>query len=78
MNNLKNNNNLFRQEALERASSPEELDQIMQVVNPQKWLPVVAVGSLVMAGLFWSILGRIPITVTGTGIIVYPSTVTSF
>ncbi|MEH2142005.1 NHLP bacteriocin system secretion protein [Nostoc sp.] len=78
MNNLKKNNNLFRQEALERASSPEELDQIMQVVNPQKWLPLVAVGSLVMAGFFWSILGQIPITVTGTGIIVYPSTVTSF
>ncbi|WP_375512526.1 NHLP bacteriocin system secretion protein [uncultured Nostoc sp.] len=78
MNNLKNKNNLFRKEALERASSPEELDQIMQVVNPQKWLPLVAVGSLVVAGLTWSILGRIPITVTGTGIIVYPSTVTSF
>ncbi|BAZ52327.1 HlyD family secretion protein [Nostoc sp. NIES-4103] len=69
---------LFRKEALERASSPEELDQIMQVVNPQNWLPLVAVGSLVAAGLSWSILGRIPITVTGQGIIVYPSTVSSF
>ena len=78
MNNLKNHNYLFRKEALERASSPEELDQIMQVVNPQKWLPLFAVGTLVVAGLMWSILGRIPITVTGTGIIVYPGTVTSF
>ncbi|MEH2088469.1 NHLP bacteriocin system secretion protein [Nostoc sp.] len=71
-------NNLFRKEALERISSPEELDQIMQVVSPKKWLPLVAVGSLVAAGLTWSFLGRIPITVTGTGIIVYPSTITSF
>ncbi|MEH2068019.1 MAG: NHLP bacteriocin system secretion protein [Nostoc sp.] len=78
MNNLKNHNYLFRKEALERASSPEELDQIMQIVKLQKWLPLFAVGSLVAAGLFWSILGRIPITVTGAGIIVYPSTVTSF
>ncbi|MCF2149574.1 NHLP bacteriocin system secretion protein [Desmonostoc muscorum LEGE 12446] len=70
--------NLFRKEALERASSPEELDQIMQVVSPKKWLPLIAVGSLVVTGLTWSFLGRIPITVTGTGIIVYPSTVTSF
>lgn len=69
---------LFRKEALERASSPEELDQIMQVVSPKKWLPLVAVGSLVATGLTWSFLGRIPITVTGTGIIVYPSTVNSF
>lgn len=71
-------NNLFRKEALERISSPEELDQIMQVVSPKKWLPLVAVGSLVASGLTWSFLGRIPITVTGTGIIVYPSTITSF
>ncbi len=70
--------NLFRKEALERASSPEELDQIMQVVSPKKWLPLVAVGSLVATGLTWSIVGRIPITVTGQGIIVYPSTVVSF
>lgn len=69
---------LFRKEALERASSPEELDQIMQVVSPKKWLPLVAVGSLVTTGLTWSFLGRIPITVTGTGIIVYPSTISSF
>ncbi|MEH2125754.1 NHLP bacteriocin system secretion protein [Nostoc sp.] len=71
-------NNLFRKEALERISSPEELDQIMQVVSPKKWLPLVAVGSLVASGLTWSFLGRIPITVMGTGIIVYPSTITSF
>ncbi|MDZ7993931.1 MAG: NHLP bacteriocin system secretion protein [Nostoc sp. EfeVER01] len=70
--------NLFRKEALERISSPEELDQIMQVVSPKKWLPLVAVGSLVASGLTWSFLGRIPITVMGTGIIVYPSTITSF
>ncbi len=69
---------LFRKEALDRASSPEELDHIMQVVSPKKWLPIVAVGSLVAMGLTWSFLGRIPITVTGTGIIVYPSTITSF
>lgn len=75
---VREKSSLFRQEALERASSPEELDQIMQVVNPKKWLPLVAVGSLVVAGLTWSFLGRIPITVTGTGIIVYPNTITSF
>ncbi|MBD2412433.1 NHLP bacteriocin system secretion protein [Nostoc calcicola FACHB-389] len=76
MNSQKSN--LFRKEALERASSPEELDRIMQVVSPKNWLPLIAVGSLVVTGLTWSFLGRIPITVTGTGIIVYPSTVTSF
>lgn len=68
-------NNLFRKEALERSSSPERLDQIMQIVSPKKWLPLVALGSLVTAGLTWSIVGRIPIVVTGQGVLIYPSKV---
>ena len=51
-------NNLFRTEALERAATPEQLDQIMQVVSPKKWLPLAAIGSLVAAGLGWGIYGR--------------------
>ncbi len=70
-----NKNNLFRKQALERSSSPERLDQIMQVVSPMSWLPLLALGSLVAAGLAWSILGRIPITVEGRGVLVYPSKV---
>jgi HlyD family secretion protein len=67
--------NLFRKEALERSSSPERLDQLMQVVSPKKWLPLAAVGSLVAVGLTWSIVGRVPITVTGQGVLVYPTKV---
>ncbi|MBE9106776.1 hypothetical protein IQ229_18115 [Nostoc cf. edaphicum LEGE 07299] len=33
---------IFRQEALERLSSPEQLDQAIQVVKPQAWLTLVA------------------------------------
>jgi HlyD family secretion protein len=71
-------NNLFRKEALERSASPEQLDQIMQVVSPKKWIPLVALGSLVAGGLAWSILGRIPITVSGQGALVFPSQVVDF
>jgi HlyD family secretion protein len=67
--------NLFRKEALERSSSPERLDQLMQVVGPKKWLPLAALGSLVATGLGWSILGRIPIAVSGQGVLVYPRNV---
>jgi HlyD family secretion protein len=72
------NNNLFRKEALERSSSPEQLDQMMQVVSPKKWLPLAALGTLVAAGLGWSVFGRIPITVNGQGVLVYPSKVLDF
>lgn len=69
---------LFRAEALEQAASPEQIDQIMQVVSPKNWLPLAAIGSLVAAGFIWGIFGRIPITIAGQGILVYPSRVVSF
>ncbi|PSB18561.1 NHLP bacteriocin system secretion protein [Phormidesmis priestleyi ULC007] len=73
-----NKNNLFRKEALDRLSSPERLDQLMQIVQPKKWIPLAAMGSLIAVGLTWSVFGRIPITVTGQGVVVYPSKVTAF
>jgi HlyD family secretion protein len=45
------NNKLFRKKALERASSPEQLDQVIQLVRPHHWLPLYAFGSLMVAGI---------------------------
>ncbi|MBW4506299.1 MAG: NHLP bacteriocin system secretion protein [Scytonematopsis contorta HA4267-MV1] len=70
-------NNLFRKEALDKVASPEQLDQLIRVVNPKRWLSLFALGSLVAAGTTWSIIGRIPIIVNGQGVIVYPSKVVS-
>lgn len=67
--------NLFRKESLERLSSPERLDQLTQVVSPQSWLPLTSLGLLVSAAFIWSIFGRIPITIEGQGLLVYPSKV---
>ncbi|MBD2463073.1 hypothetical protein H6G89_18720 [Oscillatoria sp. FACHB-1407] len=64
---------IFRQESLERLSSPEQLDQLMQVVNAKSWLSLATLGSLMFLALLWSVLGRIPIAVTGRGILVYSS-----
>jgi len=69
---------LFRKESLERLSSPERLDQLMQVVSPKSWLPLTALGSLVLVALTWGIYGRIPITVEGRGVLIYPRKVVSF
>lgn len=63
---------IFRQESLERLSSPEQLDQLMQVVNAKSWIPLATVGSLVALAVIWSIFGRIPITATGKGTLVHP------
>lgn len=70
-------NNLFRKEALDRLSSPERLDQLMQIAQPKKWIPLAAMGSLIAVGITWSIFGRIPITIAGQGVLVFPSRVVS-
>ncbi|HEY9710261.1 MAG TPA: NHLP bacteriocin system secretion protein, partial [Oculatellaceae cyanobacterium] len=57
---------------LERLSSPERLDQLMKVVSPKDWLPLATLGSLVGIAFVWSIVGRIPITASGQGILIYP------
>jgi hypothetical protein len=47
---------LFRKAALEKLSSPEELDQLMQITSPRGWLVLVAllllVGAVVVVGVF--------------------------
>lgn len=63
---------LFRKESLERLSSPEQLDQLMHVVGPKSWLPLAALGGLTFVAIVWSIVGRIPITVMGQGILIRP------
>lgn len=61
---------LFRKTALERLSSPEQLDQIMQVTSPRSWLALFALGSVIVTTLFWSVFGTIPTKVNGKGIII--------
>lgn len=72
------NNKLFRQEALERLSSPERLDQMIQVVSPRAWLPLSAIGALVATATVWSVVGRIPLNVTGQGVLIQPRQVVQF
>lgn len=69
---------IFRQEALERLSSPERLDQAIQLVKPQAWLSLSAMGFLVAIGALWSVFGKIPLTVTGQGILIRPRHVVQF
>lgn len=73
-----NKESLFRKESLERLSSPERLDQLMQVVSPKDWIPLATLGGLVAIALIWSIFGRIPITVTGRGVLIRPYRIVSF
>ncbi|MBN3958737.1 NHLP bacteriocin system secretion protein [Nostoc sp. NMS8] len=68
-------NSLFRKEALNKVASPEQLDQLIKITNPKRWFSLFALGSLVALGTAWSVLGRIPIIVSGRGVLIYPSKV---
>jgi HlyD family secretion protein len=72
-NQKKQENKLYRQESLDRLASPERLDQLMRVVAPKNWLPLATIGSVVLTAFVWSIFGRIPVTVEGRGVLIYPS-----
>ncbi|HAC65798.1 MAG TPA: NHLP bacteriocin system secretion protein [Cyanothece sp. UBA12306] len=69
---------IFRQAALERLSSPEQLDQSIRFVSPQDWLILIGLGGIVTLGVCWSIWGRIPITVSGKGVLLNPRQVVPF
>jgi HlyD family secretion protein len=61
---------IFRKAALDKLSSPEQLDQLMQVTTPKGWLALLGCCALVLTALAWGIWGRIPTKVHGQGILI--------
>jgi HlyD family secretion protein len=66
---------IFRQESLDRLSSPEELDRLFTVVGIRAWIPLAALGFLLVTAIVWSIFGRIPETADGAGVLINPGNV---
>jgi HlyD family secretion protein len=60
---------IFRKVALERLSSPEQLDQLVQVTDPRGWLSLTGLGALLLAALVWGVWGTIPTQAHGEGIL---------
>jgi HlyD family secretion protein len=63
---------IFRKQALERISSPDRLDQLIQIVSPKDWLLLVALFTIGVLGIAWCIWGQLPTTVSGQGMIIHP------
>ncbi|MBX3408046.1 MAG: NHLP bacteriocin system secretion protein [Phycisphaeraceae bacterium] len=61
---------LFRESALERLSSPEQLDQLLTVTSPKGWIALIALWSVLAAIVVWAVVGRVPTTEQGRGILV--------
>jgi HlyD family secretion protein len=60
----------FRAAALERASSPEQLDQLVTITKPFDWLIGFVVFLVLATALTWSFIGSIPTRIPAEGILI--------
>jgi len=56
---------LYRQEALDKRATPDDLDRRMVLTKPRHWMLVVACLLLSIILIGWGFLGRINIDVKG-------------
>ncbi len=61
---------IFRKKAVERLSSPEQLDQAIQIIGIKNWITLLAFGLIIISVILWSVFGSIPIKIKGSGIII--------
>lgn len=61
---------VFRPSALERVSSPEQLDRLLTLVRPREWLAGLVLVMLTAAVIVWSVYGSLPTNVAAEGIII--------
>src|SRR6185369_18028163 len=63
-------NPLFRKAAIDKLSSPERLDVLMQVTSPNGWIALWTIGAILIGVIVWSVIGSIPERVDAVGILI--------
>ena len=63
---------IFREAAVERLSTPDRLDQGLSIVGRRSWVLLTTLSTLILGGLIWGIVLKIPVTVRGQGILLAP------
>lgn len=61
---------IFRAAAIERLSSPDQLEELVRITRPADWVATLVIGLAIAALVAWSIIGRIPTRVSGEGILI--------
>lgn len=59
---------LYRKSAIDRLSNPDQLDKAITISSPLSWLALAGIALAIAAALAWGILGRLPTTVTVSGV----------
>lgn len=58
---------LFRKAALDKISSPDQLDRQIRLVSPSFWIAVLGGGLILAVALIWSVFGRLPVNISAGG-----------
>lgn len=58
---------LFRERALQRLSSSEQLDRVLEVAPARRWVGAGALLAVVAAGVLWAAVAVVPTTLAGPG-----------
>lgn len=61
---------IYRQAAIDRLASPEDLEGRLVITAPRNFIFIVACFLLVLAIILWSIIGHIPVKIMGTGLLI--------
>jgi HlyD family secretion protein len=61
---------IFRKVALDRLSSPDQIDKLLNVTSSRAWLALVAVSSLLAAATAWGYIGSVTTKVDGQGVVI--------
>ena len=60
---------MFRETALRRMSSADDLDHYLKITNPSAWVLIGAVAVLIVAAFIWGLTASLPITTNTTGVL---------
>lgn len=64
---------LFRQSALDALSTPEKLDRPLPLIAGSSWALLLALLGFASVVAVWSVVGRIPIRLSGRGVLITPN-----
>ncbi|MGU3495503.1 NHLP bacteriocin system secretion protein [Xanthobacteraceae bacterium A53D] len=60
---------IFRQSALDRLQSPEQIGSLIRVVGPSGWILLLSLAFVIAGAAYWSVYGRVSAFVEGRGIL---------
>ena len=59
----------FRKSALEKLSTPEKLDQLIQVTGPRAWIALATISLLLATGILWAFWGNVKTKLNVVGVL---------